>query len=55
MLLVCKICCDSLPHIRNEARLRGIKKEMVMWTIMQMVWHLFNLLPLWKNIERTCS
>ena len=28
MLLVCKVYC-SLPHIRNEARLRGIKKGMV--------------------------
>ena len=27
--LVCKACCDSLPCIRNEARLRGIKKGMV--------------------------
>ena len=22
---MCKVC-DSLPHVRNEARLRGIKK-----------------------------
>ena len=29
MLLVCKVCCDSLPHIRNEAGFRDIKKEMV--------------------------
>ena len=27
--LVCKICCDSLPHIRNEAGFRGIKKGIV--------------------------
>ena len=27
--LVCKVCCDSLPHIRNEAGFRGIKKGMV--------------------------
>ena len=27
--LVCKVCCDSLPHIRNEAGFRGIKKEMI--------------------------
>ena len=37
MLLVYKVCCDSLLHIRNEATLRGRKKGMVMWTIMQMV------------------
>ena len=29
MPLVCKVCCDSLAHIRNEARLRGIRKGMV--------------------------
>ena len=29
MSLVCKGCCHSLFHIRNEARLRGIKKGMV--------------------------
>ena len=29
MSLVCKVCCDSLPHIRNEARLTGIIKGMV--------------------------
>ena len=29
MLSVCKVCCDILPHIRNEARLRGIKNGMV--------------------------
>ena len=29
MSLVCKACCDSLPHIRNEARLTGIIKGMV--------------------------
>ena len=29
MLLVCKVCWDSLPLIGNEARLRGIKKGMV--------------------------
>ena len=28
-LLVCKVCCDSLPHIRNEAGFRGIIKGMV--------------------------
>ena len=27
--LVCKVCCDSLPHITNEAGFRGIKKGMV--------------------------
>ena len=27
MSLVCKVCCDSLAHIRNEARLRGIKRD----------------------------
>ena len=27
--LVCKVCCDSLPHIRKEAGFRGIKKGMV--------------------------
>ena len=27
--LVRKVCCDSLPHIRNEAGFRGIKKGMV--------------------------
>ena len=25
--LVCTVCCDSLAHIRNEARLRGIKRD----------------------------
>ena len=25
--LVCTACCDSLAHIRNEARLRGIKRN----------------------------
>ena len=29
MSLVCEICCDSSAHIRNEARLRGIKKGLV--------------------------
>ena len=29
MLSVCKVCCVSLAHIRNEARLREIKKELV--------------------------
>ena len=29
MLLVCKVCWDSLPLIGNEARLREIKKGMV--------------------------
>ena len=24
--LVCTVCCDSSAHIRNEARLRGIKR-----------------------------
>ena len=27
--LICKVCCDSLPHIRNEAGFRGIKKGIV--------------------------
>ena len=27
--LVCKVCYDSLPHIRNEAGFRRIKKGMV--------------------------
>ena len=27
MSLVCTVCCDSLAHIRNEARLRGIKRD----------------------------
>ena len=25
MSLVCKVCCNSLAHMRNKARLRGIK------------------------------
>ena len=25
--LVCTFCCDSLAHIRNEARLKGIKRD----------------------------
>ena len=29
MSLVCKVCCDSLAHIINEVRLRGIKKGLV--------------------------
>ena len=29
MSLVCKVCCDSLPHIRNKYRLRRIKNGMV--------------------------
>ena len=29
MSLVCKVYCDSLTHIRNKARLRGIRKGMV--------------------------
>ena len=29
MSLVCKVCCDNLPHIRNEDRLRRIKNGMV--------------------------
>ena len=29
MSLVCKVYCQSLAHIRSEARLRGIKKGMV--------------------------
>ena len=27
MSLVCTVCCDSLAHIRNEARLRRIKSD----------------------------
>ena len=27
MSLLCKVCCDSLAHKRNEARLRGMKKR----------------------------
>ena len=27
MSLVCTVCCDSLAHARNEARLRGIKSD----------------------------
>ena len=26
MPLICKVCCHSLAHIRNEARLRAIRK-----------------------------
>ena len=29
MSLVCEICCDSSAHIRNEARLRGVKKGLL--------------------------
>ena len=29
MSLVCKVCCGSSAHIRNEARLRGIKMGLV--------------------------
>ena len=29
MSLVRKVCCDSLPHIRNKDRLRRIKNGMV--------------------------
>ena len=29
MSLVCKVCYDSLAHIKNEARLKGINKRMV--------------------------
>ena len=29
MSLVCKVCCDSSAHTRNEARLRGTKKGLV--------------------------
>ena len=25
--LVCTVCCDSFAHIRNEARLKGIKRN----------------------------
>ena len=27
MSLVYTVCCDSLAHIRNEARLRGIRRD----------------------------
>ena len=27
MSLVYTFCCDSLAHIRNEARLRGIRRD----------------------------
>ena len=29
MSLVCKVCCNNLAYIKNEARLRGIKKGSV--------------------------
>ena len=29
MSLVCEVCCGSLVYIKNEARLRGIKKGLV--------------------------
>ena len=29
MSLVCKVCSDSSAYIRNEARLKGIKKRMI--------------------------
>ena len=29
MSLVCEVCCGSSTHIRNEPRLRGIKKGLV--------------------------
>ena len=29
MSLVCKACCDSSPHIRNEDRLTGVKKGLL--------------------------
>ena len=29
MSLVCKVCSDSSAYIRNEARLKGMKKGMI--------------------------
>ena len=51
MPLVCKVCCDSLAHIRNEARLRGIRKGMVNVDNYADVQHLFVLLPMSKYIK----
>ena len=59
MSLVCKVCCDSLPHIRNEAGFRGIKKGMVnvdKYANGVASIHFIHLcLTQWKNIKRTCS
>ena len=54
MALVCKVCCDSLAHIRNEARLIGIQKGMVN-VDNYADGAAFTLMSLWKNIKKTSS
>ena len=53
MSLVCKVCSDSSAYIRNEARLKGIKKGMINVDNYsdQMVLRLFILLPILKALK----
>ena len=53
MSLVCKVCSDSSAYIRNEARLKGIKKGMINVGNYsdQMVLRLFISLPILKTLK----